>query len=210
VIADIKHIKVNQIEKNRVKVSNVAGFAPPSTTKLAVFHRGGFTFEFYAGATGLDVDHKVKILQTQLARGLEKFNAQDKVFLDVQVYGKAQVNADSQLASTSIIRVYFQAETMDKLFLGMKAIGEMGLQHFAGYQQSLHRGSFTPQPIVTYFLGLVKQSFIQEKVYFIRSNLQIDIESVLNTTKSIPKNTNEPTTTNGTDTSKFGPTTEAP
>jgi hypothetical protein len=86
----------------------------------------------------------------------------------------------------------------------------MGLQHFAGYQQSLHRGSFTPQPIVTYFLGLVKQSFIQEKVYFIRSNLQIDIESVLNTTKSIPKNTNEPTTTNGTDTSKFGPTTEAP
>jgi hypothetical protein len=210
VIADIKHIKVNQVEKNRVQVSNVAGFAPPSTTKLAVFYRGGFTFEYFVGATGLDIDHKIKILEAQLTRRLKRFNAQDKVYMEIQTYGKAQANATNQLASTTITRIYFQAEEKDDLRLAIKAIGDIGLQHFAGKHGSLHKGSYAPQPIVTYFPALIEQSIIQEKVHFVKTGHVFHAEGVSKTIDVIPRNLNESTTTNGVDISKFGPTTEAP
>jgi hypothetical protein len=39
--ADVGQIKVEEVGKNRVKVSGIKGYPPPPTTKLAVFYRGG-------------------------------------------------------------------------------------------------------------------------------------------------------------------------
>ena len=40
--ADIKHVRIEDEAKNRVRVSGVKGHPPPPTTKLAVFYRGGW------------------------------------------------------------------------------------------------------------------------------------------------------------------------
>lgn len=40
--ADIKHIRIEEEARNRVRVTGVKGHPPPPTTKLAVFHRAGY------------------------------------------------------------------------------------------------------------------------------------------------------------------------
>lgn len=40
--ADITHIRIEDEAKNRVRVTGVKGHPPPSTTKMAVFYRGGW------------------------------------------------------------------------------------------------------------------------------------------------------------------------
>ena len=40
--ANMSNIKIESVGENRVRVSGIRGFPPPSTTKLAVFHHGGY------------------------------------------------------------------------------------------------------------------------------------------------------------------------
>lgn len=42
VTADAKEVKIEQVGKDRVKLSNVKGCPPPPTTKLAIFYRGEY------------------------------------------------------------------------------------------------------------------------------------------------------------------------
>jgi hypothetical protein len=59
--ADITHIRVEDEGKDHVRVSGVKGHPPPSTTKLAVFYKGGWQCELLVNATGYATKKKFEL-----------------------------------------------------------------------------------------------------------------------------------------------------
>ena len=63
VTARFDTIEVEQVARDRVRVSGVRGQAPPSTLKVAMNELGGFRNSFTVALTGLDVDEKAAFAQ---------------------------------------------------------------------------------------------------------------------------------------------------
>jgi hypothetical protein len=63
VTARFDTIEVEQVERDRVRVSGVRGQAPPSTLKVAMNELGGYRNSFTVALTGLDVDAKAEFAQ---------------------------------------------------------------------------------------------------------------------------------------------------
>lgn len=111
VTADTKDLKIEQVGKNRVKLSNIKGQPPPPTTKLAIFYNGGFESQLLVNATGYGTKQKYELLQRQLRFGLKQKGLQDKFqLLDFQVLGTPAPNPRSQFESTTYMRVFAQAD----------------------------------------------------------------------------------------------------
>jgi hypothetical protein len=133
VSADISNIEVRGIGKDRVKMSGVRGLPPPPTTKLAVFYRGGYRLEIPINATGYATEHKWAIQEAQIRGTLKKWGVLDKVdVLDFQRVGVPMKNPDSQLASTTYMRIFAQARELSAVKAVAGAFGYNFMAHFAG------------------------------------------------------------------------------
>jgi len=111
VTANAKDIKIQQIGKDRVKLSNVKGYPPPPTTKLAIFYHGGFESQLLVNATGYGTKKKYELLQKQIRFGLKQKGLEDKFqLLDFQVLGTPAPNPRSQFESTTYMRIFAQAD----------------------------------------------------------------------------------------------------
>ena len=131
--ADISSIKVESESRDRVRVFGVKGHPPPPTTKLATFYKGGFQCEMVMNATGYATSHKWDIQETQMRAKLDEWGITEQLDeLDFQRVGVPTDNPDSQLASTSYLRVFAQAK--DAAVLGKVPAAWMynGMAHFAG------------------------------------------------------------------------------
>lgn len=51
---------------SRVRVNGIRGYAPPPTTKLAVFYPGGFEAQILLNATGYGTEEKWDLIERQL------------------------------------------------------------------------------------------------------------------------------------------------
>jgi len=60
--AELEGIRLEQVEKNCVKVTGVQGNPPPPTTKLAVQLFGGYQAEMSFYTAGLDIEEKFELL----------------------------------------------------------------------------------------------------------------------------------------------------
>ena len=63
VTARFDTIEVEQVGRDRVRVSGVKGQAPPSTLKVAMNELGGYRNSFTVALTGLDIDAKAAFAQ---------------------------------------------------------------------------------------------------------------------------------------------------
>ncbi|KAK0844899.1 hypothetical protein LTR03_007749 [Friedmanniomyces endolithicus] len=77
--AEIRHVRVADESKDRVRVSGVTGAPPPSTTKLAVFYKGGWQCELLVNATGYATKKKYDLQEAQLRRMLKLWGVLDKL-----------------------------------------------------------------------------------------------------------------------------------
>lgn len=139
--ADITHIKVVDESKNRVHVSGVRGYPPPATTKLAVFYHGGYQCEMLLNATGYATDHKWDYQEAQVRSKLKEWGVMDKIdVLDFQRVGTPKENPDSQLSSTTYMRIFVQAK--DAAIAGKVGAAWLfnGMAHFAG-KKTVHTNS---------------------------------------------------------------------
>lgn len=83
--ADITNIRVENESKDRVRVSGVKGAPPPSTTKLAVFYKGGYQCELLVNATGYATAKKFALQEAQLRHKLKEWGVLHKFdILDFQ------------------------------------------------------------------------------------------------------------------------------
>ena len=131
--ADITDIKVENESKDRVRVSGVKGAPPPSTTKLAIFYKGGYQCELLINATGYATAKKFELQEAQLRLKLKDWGVLDKFdILDFQWIGRPEPNPSSQLASTSYLRVFAQAKDAKVCGMVLPAWATNAMQHFAG------------------------------------------------------------------------------
>ncbi|KAK6834998.1 hypothetical protein PG987_009692 [Apiospora arundinis] len=131
--ADITHVKVRQVGKNRVHVSGAKGHPPPPTTKLAVFYRGGYQGEHTDNALGYATPQKYDMLEAQVRGQLKKWGCEKEIdVLDFQRVGVTQTNPRSQLQATTCLRIFVQAATADAVRKVFAAWAYNFMQHFPG------------------------------------------------------------------------------
>jgi len=109
--ADITNVAVQQVGPNRVHVSGTKGYPPPPTTKLATFYRGGWQGEATINATGYATKHKYDLQEAQLRNQLEEWGVMKNIdLIEFQRVGVPQENPRSQLAATTYLRIFVQAQ----------------------------------------------------------------------------------------------------
>lgn len=164
--ADIHHVVVTQVGKNRVHVSGARGHPPPPTTKLAVFYKGGFQGEMTFNATGYAVNQKYDLQEAQLRNKLEEWGLTKHIdLLELQRVGVAEPNPRNQLSATTYLRIFVQAAKAETIKAVTYGITYNFMQHFPGLSCTLDwRLISEPLPFLGYFPALAKQGEIRESV----------------------------------------------
>ncbi|KAK3714504.1 hypothetical protein LTR37_007810 [Vermiconidia calcicola] len=211
--ADITHIKVEGESKDRVRVSGVRGAPPPSTTKLAVFYKGGYQCELLLNATGYATAKKFALQEAQLRRQLKVWNLYDKFdILDFQWVGRPEPNPSCQLASTTYLRIFAQGK--DKAALGKlaPAWATNAMQHFSGFHCTSDHRTAAPKEFLGFYPAVISQSELEESINIISPKQSNVHKSIVG-----PPKKSEPIgermsfeTENPIDLSSFGETVMAP
>lgn len=158
-------IEVDQVGPDRVRVSGITGAPPPPTTKLAIFYKGGFQCELSINATGYGTAEKFDLQERQIRYNMNRGGVTPLIdILEFQRVGRPQANPQSQLASTSSLRVFAQASTAQPLFGMLKAFAEFGMQHFSGMHGSLDQRTTIPKPFLAFYPAVYPQDKIDESV----------------------------------------------
>ncbi|KAK5055116.1 hypothetical protein LTR84_012864 [Exophiala bonariae] len=165
VAADTTNIKIEQVGKNRVRLSNIKGFAPPPTTKLAIFYHGGYEAQLLTNATGYATAEKWKLFEAQMHHALEQKGLKDQFqLLDFQILGTPAANPRSQFASTTYCRTFVQADTQLAIYGLLKAWSEIAMHHFSGFHLSLDTRTALPRSYLAYYPALYPQDKLKEGV----------------------------------------------
>ncbi|KAK5073758.1 hypothetical protein LTR64_007104 [Lithohypha guttulata] len=165
VTANAKDLQVEQVGKNRVRLSNVKGYPPPPTTKLAIFYRGGYESQILFNATGYGTKKKYELMQKQIRFGLKEKGLEDKFqLLDFQELGTPAPNPRSQFESTTYLRVFAQTDHEATLYGLLKTFSEFAMQHYSGMHLSLDMRTAFPRSYLAFYPGLKSQDELQEGI----------------------------------------------
>jgi hypothetical protein len=172
VIANIKEVNLEQLGKDRVRLSGVTGSRPPVTTKLAVCLLGGFQAEMSWYCAGLDVDYKFNLMKHQV---LGEINKNDFTTFSLEKYGSSVSDPHSQQECTVQFRAFAQASTKEAMLQFRRAVFYNGLQGFCGLHLNMDWRTMEPKPYVRYFPALIAQSKIPLIVNFVENGKQITV-----------------------------------
>ncbi|KAG9788778.1 DUF1446-domain-containing protein, partial [Aureobasidium melanogenum] len=165
VTADTANIKIEQVGKDRVRLSNIKGLPPPPTTKLAIFYHGGYEAQLLTNATGYATNEKWQLFEMQLRYALKQKGLEDKYqLLDFQVLGVPEANPKSQFRSTTYCRVFVQADTEALIYGLLKTFSEIAMQHFSGFHLSLDMRTALPRSYLAFYPALYSQDGLKEGV----------------------------------------------
>ncbi|KAF7192466.1 hypothetical protein HII31_06206 [Pseudocercospora fuligena] len=166
--ADTTHIRIEDVGKDRVRVSGTKGYPPPSTTKLAVFYKGGYQCELLLNASGYATAKKFALLEAQITAKLKEWGVLHKFdILDFQWVGRPEEDPSCQLASTTYLRVFAQAQDRDIVAKVLPAYATNAMQHFAGFHSSLDMRTGIPKPFIAFYPGIIEQAELKEGVAII-------------------------------------------
>ncbi|KAF2169346.1 hypothetical protein M409DRAFT_65040 [Zasmidium cellare ATCC 36951] len=211
--ADTTHISIEDVGKDRVKVSGIKGHPPPPTTKLAIFYKGGWQCELLLNASGYATAKKFALQEAQLKTKLKDWGVLDKFdILDFQWVGRPESNPSCQLASTTYLRVFAQAQDKDVVAKVLPAWATNSMQHFAGFHCSLDLRTAAPKPFLAFYPAILEQSELDEAVSIIgETNSQVQRFAVGPPEKSEPLEPREDyETSNPIGLESFGETVMAP
>ncbi|KXT17246.1 hypothetical protein AC579_5798 [Pseudocercospora musae] len=166
--ADTTRIKIEEVGKDRVRVSGTKGYPPPSTTKLAVFYKGGYQCELLLNASGYATAKKFALLQAQITAKLKEWGVLHNFdVLDFQWVGRPEENPSCQLASKTYLRVFAQAQDRDVVAKVLGAYATNAMQHFAGFHSSLDMRTGIPKSFIAFYPGIIEQAELKEGVAII-------------------------------------------
>ncbi|OJD32249.1 uncharacterized protein BKCO1_400001, partial [Diplodia corticola] len=130
--AILDDVRIEEIGRNRVRVSGIRGAPPPPTTKLAIFYRGGYQSELLINACGYATAEKFKLYEKVIRNGLRKHGVLDQFdVLEFQIIGTPEENPRSQLRSTTYLRIFAQASRPDLISTIPKIANEYAMQQFS-------------------------------------------------------------------------------
>jgi hypothetical protein len=164
VIADIEHVRLEDVGEDRIRLRGVTGSAPPATTKLAVCLLGGWQAELSGFCAGLDTDFKFQLMKDQV---LGQLNQDHFTTISIERYGSSPPNPRSQQECTVHIRMFVQAPKKEAMAEFKRAIFYNGMQGYCGLHLSMDWRTMEPRPYVKYFPALILQSKIPLFVEFV-------------------------------------------
>ncbi|CAI7662599.1 unnamed protein product [Penicillium glandicola] len=167
VSAVLDDVVVEQAGKDRVRVHGIRGYAPPPTTKLAVFYPGGFEAQILLNATGYGSDEKWDLIEKQLRHFIPKEAIDQIDTLEFQRIGVPAPNPSSQRQGTTYLRIYIAAVDADAVLPVGRAMKDVSLKHFSGFHSSLDMRTAVPRPFLAYYPAVVKQDDLNEEINFI-------------------------------------------
>ncbi|KAL4861693.1 hypothetical protein BDV12DRAFT_203747 [Aspergillus spectabilis] len=154
VAANIQDIKIQQVGKNRVRLSNITGAPPPPTTKWPSSTAG-----------------KWKLFESQIRYGLKERGLEDKFqLLDFQVIGTPAINPRTQFESTTYCRVFMQADNPAPIYGLLNVWGDFGMQHFSGFHRSRDLRTTMPRSYLAYYPALYPQDLLAEGVVILNQD----------------------------------------
>lgn len=206
VTAEISKAKLEQIGKDRVRLSGIKGLPPPPTTRVGFTTFGGYQAEMHWFMVGLDIKEKASMLETQIR---ERINEDNFSCLTFTTYGSVPEDAPNQAAATVDFRVFAQAKTEElinhKNFF-RPCIDVLNITYPAATFHLDNRQSI-PKIFYEYYVSLMDQSVVRHQAHV--GHKAIDIPFPTNT-KTYPSPQPTMEVSNPIDLGSFGPTTLAP
>ncbi|KAG2412980.1 hypothetical protein HFD88_010539 [Aspergillus terreus] len=176
VSARIDNVVVEEVGKDRVRVSGVTGSPPPPTTKLAVFYQGGYEAELLLNATGYATSKKWDLIEKQLRHFIPNDVLDDLETLEFQRVGVPAPNPKSQLESTTYLRIFIASPSARSVRAVSMAMKDISLKHFSGFHCTLDMRTAVPRPFLVYYPALVDQEDIKETIHLIDGAKTTSIE----------------------------------
>ncbi|KAI1267070.1 DUF1446-domain-containing protein [Xylariaceae sp. FL1019] len=173
VTAHIEGAQLEEIGKDRVKLTGIVGSAPPPTAKLAICLEGGWQCEMSGFAAGLNTEFKFNQLKTGL---LGKLNQSDFSVISIEKYGSPLADPKSQKDCTVLFRIFAQTPKKKAIQKVRQAILFNGLQGYCGLHLNMDWRTMEPRMFVKYFPALISQSKLPLRVAFLDSEATIDVE----------------------------------
>ncbi|KAL5376581.1 hypothetical protein DPSP01_010374 [Paraphaeosphaeria sporulosa] len=164
VTARIDGAQLEQIGKNRVRLTGIVGTAPPPTSKLAICLLGGWQAEVCGYAAGLDTREKLALMKDQVMREIDP---KDFSTFSMEVYGSSPEDPKSQQECTVTLRMFAQSEDKDAMLKFKRAIFYNGMQGYCGLHLAMDWRTMEPKPYVRYFPSLVPSVGVQLTASFV-------------------------------------------
>jgi hypothetical protein len=212
VTAVMDDVKLEEVGKNRVRLSNIKGLPPPPTTKLAIVYHGGYESQILNNATGYATQEKWALFEAQMRHTLKTKGLADKYqLLDFQVLGIAAPNPRNQFSSTTYGRLFVQADTEELVSAVIKSWFELAMQHFSGFHFSTDMRTALPRKYQSFYPGLCHQDKIKEGAVILNADGSDGVKAEVQRptkyhTVGLRDNYN---TSSPIDLSSFGPTRKA-
>ncbi|KAK7419182.1 hypothetical protein QQX98_003522 [Neonectria punicea] len=165
--AVLDEVQVEEVGKDRVRVSGIKGLPPPPTTKLAVFYTGGYECQLLLNVAGYAWKEKCNLFETQVRLQVGEETLKK---LDVLEFQRVGVPADkpwNQESSTMYIRVVCQGKDLKALQEIPRAVANISLKHFHDMRTAV------PKPYLAYYPALWAQQEIQETVHLITGSNEV-------------------------------------
>ncbi|KAL4933557.1 acyclic terpene utilization AtuA family protein [Aspergillus undulatus] len=162
--AYIKNIAVQEVGKDRVRVSGIKGSPPPPTTKLAVFYQGGYEAEILLNATGYGTSQKWDLLEKQIRHFLPESALRELETLEFQRIGTPSPNPTSQASSTTYLRIFIASRSPQAAGAVGLTLRKISLKHFSGFHSTLDMRTAVPRPFLAYYPALIAQSDLNEEI----------------------------------------------
>ncbi|KAL2212980.1 DUF1446-domain-containing protein [Sarocladium strictum] len=157
VTAIIDQANLEQVGKDRVRLTGIIGLPPPETAKVAICLLGGYQAEISGYAAGLDTDFKFNLMKSQV---MGQINKDDFTTFSIEKYGSVPADPKSQKECTVHFRFFAQSPNLEPFTAFKRAIFYNGMQGYCGLHLGMDWRTMVPKPYVRYFPALVQQSML--------------------------------------------------
>ncbi|KAK7427221.1 hypothetical protein QQZ08_006334 [Neonectria magnoliae] len=172
VVARIDGASLEQVGKDRVRLSAIVGIPPPDTAKVAISVLGGFQAEISAYAAGGDIDFKFNLMKDQV---LGQISLDDFTTFSIEKYGSPPINPRSQKDCTVQFRFFAQSPRKEAFTQFRRSIFYNGMQGYCGLHLGMDWRTMEPKPFVSYFPALVQQEVLPNLTVHFVSGAQYDV-----------------------------------
>ncbi|KAF9884302.1 hypothetical protein FE257_001880 [Aspergillus nanangensis] len=179
VVAMLEGIRMEQVDKDLVRVSGIRGQPAPTTTKVGITARGGYQAEFHFMMCGLDLKEKAEWTEKQIRHSMGQYVDRLSV-LKFSLNGWCQDDPENQDVATVNFRIFVQTQEPDLLGVGsMVGFQRWCMENFlqscpgASIENDLRQN--TAKEFFEYWVSLLPQEEITHEVHLLWNDATIAI-----------------------------------
>ena len=162
VISHFDALKLEQVEEDRVYVSNCRGSSPPGSHKVCINTLGGYRNGMDIVLTGLDIEEKAKLFTDVFFKSVGGKEQFDEVSIKVIRTDKENPSTNEEAYATLRIDVKSNDQVLVGRMFSAKAI-ELVLANFPGIISQWKPGS--GDTFISYWPALIDSNYVTEYVH---------------------------------------------